>query len=173
MALQEDAAVAAGQMLPACDDLLDDHVEREGRDRKVDALEPQRRQADDDADRRRQQRRTGERHDERHAGRLQQCLGVGSDREECRVAERDLPGVPDEQHQPEADDRIDADELQLREDVAADEIRHRKQEHAEQPIPEDLAAVLKQADVLGVVGFEDETHSDFFPDGFTKDVRRA
>src|ERR1041384_7362482 len=74
------------------------------------------------------------------------------------MSERDLPGIADEQHQPEADDRIDADELQLREHVAADQIRRGEQQHAEQAVPEQLPAVLEQADVLVVVGFENETH---------------
>src|SRR6476661_1736870 len=74
------------------------------------------------------------------------------------MTERDLPGVPGEQHQAEANGRIDADELKLGENVAADEIRRRKKEQSEQPVPEDLPAVLKQPDVLRVAGLEEETH---------------
>ena len=152
------AHVAAGQPFPARDDLHDDHVEGERGDRQVDALEAQRRQADDDADRGREQRRAGQRHHERHAAGLQQRLGVGADREEGRVAERDLPGEADEQHQPEADDRIDEDEVQLRQDVLAGDERRGEQHQAQQPVPEELPAVLEQADVLVVAGLEDEAH---------------
>ena len=113
--------VAAGHPLPARDDLLDDEVEGERGDGEVDALEAQRRQADDMPTAGRQQRRAGQRDDERHAARLQQRLGVGADGEERRVAERDLAGEADQQHQAEADDGVDADELQLRQHVLADQ----------------------------------------------------
>ena len=91
-----------------------------------------------------------DREHERHAGGLQQRLGVGADRQECRMAERDLPGVADQQHQPEADDRVDADEMQLRQDVFAQQERRGEQQNAEQAVPEHLSAVLEQADVLVV-----------------------
>ena len=74
------------------------------------------------------------------------------------MAERDLPGVADQQHQPETDDGVDADEMELRQHVAADQERRCEQQHAEQAVPEDLSAVLEQADVLVVIGLEDETH---------------
>ena len=103
-----------------------------------------------------------ERDEERHAGRLQQRLGIGAGREERRMAERDLPGVADQQHQPETDDGVDADEMKLREHVAADEERRGEQQHAEQAVPEDLSAMLEQADVLVVIGLEDEAHLQTF-----------
>ena len=92
------------------------------------------------------------------------------------MAERDLPGIADQQHQPEADDRIDADEMQLREHVLADQERRRDQQRGEHAIPEDLPAVLEQANVLVVVGLEDEPHVQTFlwnvspkmPDGMNR-----
>jgi hypothetical protein len=89
---------------------------------------------------------------------LQQRLGVGTRREKRRVAERNLAGITDQQHQAEADDRVDADEVKLRQHIAADQVRRCEQHQEKQPIPEDLSAVLKQADVLRVIGLEDETH---------------
>src|SRR5574340_666831 len=46
-----EPGVAVGHALPAREPLLDDDAERERRDREVDALDPQRRQADDGAHR--------------------------------------------------------------------------------------------------------------------------
>src|SRR4029077_11081549 len=69
-------------------------------------------------------------------------------------------------------DQIDADELKLREHVAADEIRRGEQQQQQQSVPEDLSAVLEQADVLRVVGLEEKTHLHFLPRRLAENSRR-
>ena len=86
--LDVHAGVAAGHALPAREHLLDDEAEGERRDAEVDALHAQRRQADDDADGGREQRRRGQR--ERERARpccVEHGLRVGADAEEGRMAD--------------------------------------------------------------------------------------
>ena len=68
-ALHVQPGVAAGHALPARQHLLDDEAEGERGDAEVDALDAQRRQADDDADRGRQRAGARQRERERHSRR--------------------------------------------------------------------------------------------------------
>jgi hypothetical protein len=51
--------------------------------------------------------------------------------------------------------------MKLGENIAADEEGRGEQQNTEQAVPEHLSAMLEQADVLIVVGLEDETHQLF------------
>jgi hypothetical protein len=81
----------------------------------------QRRQAHDDAHRRRQRRTGGQRQRERPAHAGQYRLRVRAHAKERRVADRELPGKAGQQHQAHAHDAVDQDEGQLRQQVFADQ----------------------------------------------------
>ena len=66
------------------------------------------------------------------------------------MAEREQAGVAGQQHQAEADDRIDEDEGELGQPVLGHEPRRGEQRQHQQAVPERLPAVLDEADVLEV-----------------------
>jgi hypothetical protein len=152
------AGVAAGDVLGAGDALLDDEAEGQRGDGEVHALHAQRRQADDDAGDAGHQRREGERNGEGPAELLQVGLGVGAHGEEGGMAERDLAGEADQDHQADAGDRIDPDEDQLRDPVVGQQPRGGGEREQQRAVPEYLAAMLEQADVLLVIGLEEKAH---------------
>jgi hypothetical protein len=156
------AGIAAGDVLGAHHAFLDDEAEGQRGDRQVHALDAQRRQADQDAGDAGHQRRHGQRKDEGPAHGLQPGLGVGAHGEEAGVAERHLAGEAGQQHQAEADDGVDADEAELRQRIFRQHEGRGEQGHGQRGVPELLAAVLEQRDVLLVAGFEQEMHQTFF-----------
>ena len=94
---------------------------------EVDALDAQRRQADDDAGGGRDQAGGGEAQRERPAGVAEHGFGVRADAEERGMAEREQAGVAGEQHQPEADDGVDQHEGELGEPVLGEQPRRGEQ----------------------------------------------
>ena len=76
------------------------------RDREIEPAQPQRRQAEDNAENRADDRRRRQRHPEWRMDFTRQnsgCEGAGS--EQARVTERDLPGIAGQQHQRQGTDR--------------------------------------------------------------------
>ena len=87
-------------------DPLDDELARQRGDGEIEALDPQARDADDRADQRRHQAAGRQRDPERQV-ELHREVGrrVGADRHEGGMADRDLPGVADQDVEAErADD---------------------------------------------------------------------
>ena len=78
------------------------------------------------------------------------------------MADGKQPGKAGQHHQAQAHDRIDQDEGQLREQVLRHQPGRRQQQQAQQPIPEAMAVVLGQAQVLLVTGLEQKAHQTFF-----------
>ena len=155
------ARVAAGHALPARQHLLDDEAEGQRRDAQVDALHAQRRQPDHGADGGRQRRGRRQRQRERPALRRQHRLRIGAHAQEGGVADREQPGEAGQHHQPEADDAVDQDEGQLRQAVALQPPGCGDQRQHQQRIPDPVATVLGQHDVLVVARLEDESHAGY------------
>jgi len=153
-----EAVVAAGHTGEARDHFLDDEIERNGGDAEIDAAHAQGGQADDHAGQRGHQQGGEQRERKRPAGVAQDRFGIGADGEERSVADRHLPGEPGQQHQPQPDDRIHDDVFQLQQIVFADHERRRDQQHCKRGVPEALAVVLEQAQILPVLGFEQKPH---------------
>jgi hypothetical protein len=70
------------------------------------------------------------------------------------MADGEEAGETGQQHQPQADDAVDQDEGELGQQVFRQQPRRCQQPQAQQPVPEDMAAVLGELDVLAVVGLE-------------------
>ena len=84
----------AADVVPAQRDHLDDFGEAEREQQEIDALDAQRRKADDDADHAGDEPAERQRNGERQAEFLRQDRrGVGADRHEAGLAERDLAGL--------------------------------------------------------------------------------
>jgi hypothetical protein len=156
--LQPQAGVAAGDALPAREHLFDDEAEGQRRDAEINALDPQRRQAHHHADGGGQRGGAGQRDEERHAVAGEIGLGVCADAQEGRVAQREQAGEAGQQHQAEADDAVDQHEGELGQPVLGKEPGRGDQQQAQRAVPEHVAAVPGQLNVLAVVGLEDETH---------------
>src|SRR5690606_11605929 len=77
--------------------------------------------------------------------------------------DRALPGEADEDHQRDADDRIDEDKNELALQIAADKIGRCRQHGEKKPIGPPMPAMLEELDVLLVVGLEDEPHGRAAP----------
>jgi hypothetical protein len=97
----------------------------------------------------------------RQPGADERRLGVRADAEEGRMAEREQAGEAGEQHQAEADHRVDEDEGELRQPVLRDDPGRGQHRQHQQAVPEHVPAVLGQADVLQVAGLEEEAHQTF------------
>ena len=74
------------------------------------------------------------------------------------MTERNLAGEAGQQHQAEADDGVDADEGDLRQRVFRQQKRRGNQGNGQGGVPETLAAMLEQGDVLLVACLEYEMH---------------
>jgi hypothetical protein len=85
---------------------------------------------------------------------LQVGLGVGAHGEEGGVAERNLPGEADQQHQAEADDGVDADEGELRHPVFGQQPGCGDQRQQRAPRTRSLAAVLEQMSCVTGLEYE-------------------
>src|SRR3972149_9643526 len=92
-------------------------------------------------------------------------LGIGAHGEERGVSHRYLAGVSDQQHQSESHYGIDPDEDQLRDKVVGKYPRRQQQRDAQHGVPELLATVAEEPDVLLIAGPEQKTHQTFFPVG--------
>ena len=115
--------VAVGDALPARGDLLDDEAEGDGGDDQIDAGKTQRREPDERPDRAGNQPGERQIHQERDAEPLQVCGRIGADRQERRMAERNLAGEAGENQQSDADDRVDEHEYQLALQIRSDHER--------------------------------------------------
>src|SRR5882757_1336730 len=90
--------VAAGQQLPRQDRRVDQHLERQRNEGGVDLLQPHADSADDGRHHEGDDQCGDEGHRDRHAGLLHhQAEAIGAKAEEHAVAERDQPGIADEQ----------------------------------------------------------------------------
>ena len=141
-ALNEDAVGAVRDRLRVQDHMRDDERKGERGDGEIDALQPQRRHADDEA-----RQRGGEaagRQAQPHRPmvvRQQQAVGVGADGEEAGLAERDQAGLP--RQQVERDSADDGDQRADHERQRVDaEQRGRGEQRGDQrqgPAPDDAA----------------------------------
>ena len=73
-------------------------------------------------------------------------------------AGRGRPGESREDHQPETDGGVDADEHRLADDVARQHERRDHQQRQQHAIGHEVAAVRKQPYVVFVIGLEQEPH---------------
>ena len=93
------------------------------------------------------------------------------------MADREQAGEARQQHQPEPDDAVDQHEGQLRQPVLGKQPRRGEQHEQQHAVPEAMARVLRERDVLVVRGLEQEPHTFFLrfspnkPLGFTISIR--
>jgi hypothetical protein len=145
-------------VLPADDDLLHDLGECQGGDGEVDARHAVGGHGDDDAGDQRSDAGGGECDEEGDALGEEVGVGVGADRQEGAVAEADKPGEADQQHQADAGDRQNEDLSEFADIEDRQQPRRRQHRQPEQAVPEDLAAVLEQTDVVEIGGLEQDAH---------------
>src|SRR6516164_5254746 len=144
--------------LPARQNFLDDQGEGDRSDDEVNALQPQRREADDGADHTGQQTGGEEIHRERNVELLQIRGRVGADRKECGVSERGLSGKSGQDQKRHADGRVNAYEDELADEITGEDVgRDDKQRH-QRAVGPHIAGVGKQLYVVFVVGLEQEPH---------------
>ena len=143
--LDVHAGIAAGDRFPARQPFFDDEAEGQRGDAQVDALDAQRRHADDDADDGRQPAGTGQRQRKGPAGVVQHGLRVGAHAQERGMADRELPG----EARPAASAPGRRPNRSARRSTAPASTRAGSmataQEHAEQRVPEGLPAMLDEA----------------------------
>ena len=134
---------------------LDDLLRGQRRDREVETLQPQRRQAEDQADRRGDDRRERDGHPERkaHAGG-EDPRRVGADGQEPALPHRDLPGVADQDVEAERADGGDRDLVGEVEPVRAGEEREGEHDDREDGETRLLQRQAPQRHVGAVVGEE-------------------
>ena len=124
----DDALDAAGPMLDALvfEDLRGRDRQRKGREREIEPLQPQRRQAEQEAGAQADQAGRGDR---RPIGQVPAIHhdrgGIGADREERAMAERNLPVVAGEDVETEQRDGITDRQRELESPIVADEERQR------------------------------------------------
>src|SRR3954466_5009600 len=75
------------------------------------------------------------------------------------MAERSLPREAGQNHQPDADDGVDADEHQLAYQIAGEHERRDRQPHQQTAVGPEISAVRKQFDVVFIIGLEHEAHA--------------
>ncbi len=166
------ARVAAGDRLPARKNFLDDEAESQRGNAQVDALDAQRRQPDHQPHGGRQAGGAGQRDGKGYPGVGHHRLRVSPDPEKGRVAQREQAGEAGQQHQAQAGNRIDQDEGQLGQPVFGEQPGCGQQQQQQGAVPEDMAAVLGEIDVLTVVSLEDKTHVNlnFLAEFFAKEA---
>src|ERR1700687_4521430 len=74
------------------------------------------------------------------------------------MTERSLAGEAGEDQTPDADDGVDEHEHELALQIRSDQERHQQDHNEQRAVRPAVAAVLEQANVLIVIGFEDRTH---------------
>jgi hypothetical protein len=78
-----------------------------------------------------------------------------------------------QQHQAQPDHAVNHHKRHLREPILFDQPRCGDQEREQQAVPKNMPPVLEDANVLVVIGFENEPHgSDLFPQFFTEQTVR-
>ena len=75
------------------------------------------------------------------------------------MAEAREPRVADEQHQADAGDRQDEHLRELADVELAQHDRRQQQARDEEAVPEEIAAVPEEADVVEVGGLEEDAHA--------------
>jgi hypothetical protein len=127
----------------------------ERRDRQVEALDAQRRQAEGDADRRRAEpgQREGDQRGQPRRPQLEVVRHERAHRHERRRAERELPGVAGEDVEPECSEREDQERRQDgRQPVLVGEQRHRDEGDREQDRHRDPVLPDRKHLLVGGVG---------------------
>ena len=155
------AFVATGHAFPAGDALFHNKAKGQRGHAEVNALDPQRRQAHHHTDHRRQGTGGQQSQREGHTGVDHYRLGVGAHPQKRRVAQREQTGEAGQQHQPQAHNRVNQHKGELRQPVLVHQPGRCEQEQAQQAVPEHMAAVFGQPDVLVVIGLEQESHTFF------------
>src|SRR5262249_2950535 len=109
------------------------------------------RQADDRADRRRQQHGAGDPDGERQPGAPdEERRGEGADGEEAALAERDLPGEADEDVEPDGADGGDADGVDDAEPIIVERERKDEDERDDEDQPRPLGTGVAEAQLRRV-----------------------
>jgi len=158
--LDGDTGIAAGHAFPAGKALFNDEAKGQRCDAQVDAFDPQRGHAHDDARHRREHHADHQRHRKRKAQVGEVGLGIGPHAHEGGLTDRDLAGVARQQHQAQAHDGVDQHETELRQPVLLKQ-HGRNQQHRHQcAVPESMTLMLGERDILLVAGLEDETHGN-------------
>ena len=78
--------------------------------------------------------------------------------EERRVPQADQTGVADQQHQPDAGDGEDVNRAELADIEFAQHQRGDQDQHRQQAVPEAVAVMPPQRDVLAILGSEQIAH---------------
>ena len=138
--LDPHALIAMGHAFPARQDFLDDEGKGNRRDDEIDALQPQRRKSDQRTDHAGQEPGGQEIHRKGHVVLLQIARRIGADGEKGGVPERRLAGEAGQDHQPDADGGIDADEHQLADEIARQHERRDRQQRQQHTVGNDVAA---------------------------------
>ena len=152
----DDRFDPSGECGPMRDDPFDDLLGGERGDRQVEPLEPQRGEAEEYAHRR---GREAGGHDAHAPGQAQpqreERGGVRPDGHEGALAQRDLPGVADEDVQPQRADRGDRDLVREVEPVGRREEREDEERRREQAEPDALRRHAPEPHVRSIVRVKD------------------
>ena len=142
---------AAGDGRPFLKHRADDAAERQRGDREIQSAHAQGRPADRRAADRGEQSGHRHRHQERHALRQQNGVGVSADAEKRRVAKADQAGIADQQHQPDAGDGENEHPAEFADVKFAHDKGDDQQNRDQQSMPEQIAAVMPRPDVLLII----------------------
>ncbi len=77
------------------------------------------------------------------------------------MAQADQPGIADQQHQPNAGDGEDEHRAEFADIEFPQYVGNRQQDQQQQTVPEQVAAMAPQPDVLPVIGAEQISHGAY------------
>jgi hypothetical protein len=146
---QGQARRAAGERRPVGEDEMQDERSGDGGDREIESLDPQGRQAHDEADQHGGKSAPGQVDQRRQAEAPgQHRRRVGAHAHECGMSEADLPGVARQHVQAGGGDDVDADQAGEELPVLPGHEREGDEAHAEDAHPEPLRAAVEERFVL-------------------------
>ena len=152
----------AGPGLGEHDDVLGQDRKGERRDGKIDAVQPEGGNRDEDAGEPGDHARSQEGGDEGKPRPIHQDrVGVAAHREKRRMAEACLAGMTRQHHESHARNGPDQDIGGLAQQEVVQQQRHRRRESHQGHVAERAPDIRKEPDVLGVAGLEGGAHQTF------------